>query len=210
MIRLDVKNIDSYVGNTITRSNNNVGSLTIVFLDFLVFLSLSLLCLVSFGCSTSYHKLDENQAYWFNYDATKRGGILLPNTGKYKVVSEPSPDVVMNELSKLLLDGSYQLVSGGVQTDFQRQAVELGKRSITVMFLRESLFRLVELSINRDISEIELLKRYDKVIEAAKELALADRDAVRTTLAKELSQCPENVRYGLLKQFEREDDEQNK
>lgn len=41
------------------------------------------------------HSLDPSKQYWFDYDASRRGAVMVPNTAKIKMCSEPSPDVAL-------------------------------------------------------------------------------------------------------------------
>ena len=142
-----------------------------------VFLSLVLLN----GCTNltspaRYHEIDSTKTYWLDYDASRRGALVAPNSNKLKTCSEPSPDVALTLISKLeanIKDKAGDEASGKVE--FNASVVELGKRTQMVMFLREALFRLCEQSLNNDFTKQDIIDSYNKVISAAIDIVEKDK-----------------------------------
>lgn len=144
---------------------------------------LLLLIGTSFGCSfftspASEEKLNPNQAYWFHYEAARRGGFLVgtDSAGKsnVKMCSEPAPDVALARTADFIAKGTYQGASVEAQAKLAEQLAQLGGRTETVLILRESLFRLCELSINSSISLPDIQGLYKTVVEAVVKLAETD------------------------------------
>lgn len=129
--------------------------------------------------------IDINQSVWFDYDGTRRGAILIPETSKVRTCSEPSPDVALNLVSKL--DGTIKAPKAGEATgnaEFNSSVVKLAERTQMVMFLRESLYRLCEQTLARDYTNAEVLAAYNKTIDTAVEIIKLDRARADTEKAK--------------------------
>ncbi len=146
------------------------------------FLLLSFIFVMSFyGCASftspaRQHVLEEGKIYWFDYDASRRGAVLVPKHEKKNIAlcAEPSPDVALQIIDKLKADVGVKEVKVGAEVDIQQQVVQLAKRTQTVMFLRESLYRLCELSLNFQLPSKEVKKLYGEVINAAADMAKAE------------------------------------
>jgi len=144
------------------------------------------LFLVITGCANltspaRYHEIDATKAYWLDYDASRRGTLVLPAGNKVKTCAEPSPDVALTLVSKL--EASLKSEAGGDATakaEFSATVVELAKRTQMVMFLREALFRLCEQSINSDLTVTNVVSLYEKVIAAATDIVKTDKTAAET------------------------------
>ena len=117
-------------------------------------------------------KLEEKGAYWFDYDASRRGTLLLPENEKFKTCAEPSPDAALNLVTKLEAtlkkDDAGEVVGNA---DFNSSIVKLAERTQMILFLRESLFRLCEQSLNNNFTAENILTAYKEVIAAAMEMA---------------------------------------
>jgi hypothetical protein len=146
----------------------------------IAFLVLILLIGTNTGCTfftkpAVEHKLKADQAYWFHYEATRRGGFLVGADSKIKMCAEPAPDVALARTIELVGKGSYQGATGEAQAKLAEQLAQLSGRTQTVLILRESLFRLCELSINNSaLTPTELKGLYKDVIDAVVQLATAD------------------------------------
>lgn len=124
------------------------------------------------GCGTGFREIQSNGSYWFKYDAEMRGAILLVRSDVNNAVSycaEPAPDIAMERAGKLIADYGNDLINIGVEGSYATEALDLAKRSQTLMFLRESLYRLCELSINTDITTAQAVELYTKVLDSMKE-----------------------------------------
>jgi len=122
------------------------------------------------------HQLEEGKIYWFDYDASRRGAVLIPNHERKNIAicAEPSPDVALEILNKFKADVAVKEVEVGAEAEVQEKVIQLAKRSQTLMFLRESLYRLCELSLNFQLKDEEVKKLYEKVIDAAAKMAEAE------------------------------------
>jgi len=148
--------------------------------------------LAAAGCySASLEKLENGQSYWFHYDATRRGSVVIAGEGKIRVCSEPSPDAAVSFLSQFLASAKVKEQGGEAKYDLSSQIVELGKRTETVQFLRESLFRLCELSVNSDLDSATVKELFLDVISAAREIAMADRAEADARKLESLNRLPE-------------------
>lgn len=141
--------------------------------------------------STSVHTVASNQPTYIDMDASRRGVVIIPRPGNqgYYVCSEPSPDVAISTVTSILaqvkLDNPN--IDAKTEMEFKTAVVELSKRSTTLLFLRESLFRICEQSANQNLSSDQVTKLYELAITTALKLAEADLAKNQTDLAKELS-----------------------
>lgn len=153
--------------------------------------ALALLCIVALsGCAnlTSPARstvLEDNKGYWFDYDAARRGTLLVPQSSQLRACSEPSPDVALALVSKLEASlGKEGVGEASGKGEFSSSVVKLAERTTTVMFLRESLYRLCEQSLNQNFTKEEILAAYEKVIDAALEIVKTDKTNAETELVK--------------------------
>lgn len=108
------------------------------------------------GCSWflpsryDYEPLDANKPYWLNYDASRRGGFVLPGDSKARLVAEPAPDAAVSTALEFLAKAEIKEAegSGETQLKYAENVVELTKRHETVLLLREALYRISEMSSN--------------------------------------------------------------
>jgi len=144
------------------------------------------------GCRTftspaRVHKLD-NGAMWFDYDASRRGALMIPADSKARVLSEPSPDVAISVVSEFVTKASYKDISGEASAKVTESIAELGKRTQTIMFLREALYRLDELQTTTTLDKDEVKSLYTLVLQTALELAKADQMKELQTLPPEVAE----------------------
>jgi hypothetical protein len=138
------------------------------------------------------HTIDPNKAYWFDYDASRRGTLVFPTNKNIKTCAEPSPDVAFNLISKL--EASLKPEAGGeatAKTEFNATVVELAKRTQMVMFLREAMFRLCEQSLNHSFEEKSIIETYTKILEAAINMVKTDRDEALAKAAEAQAKAAE-------------------
>jgi len=105
--------------------------------------------------------MTKGTGYWMDYDATRRGAVILfGEDGKAYVLSEPSPDAAVNLTQSYLAKLNYKEIGMEGSLDLAEEIAQLGKRTSTIMFLRESLYRLAELANSGELDEesIELFK----------------------------------------------------
>jgi len=114
---------------------------------------------------------------WLDYDATRRGTLVFQGeaANSTRVLSEPSPDTAMGVVSEFVAKASYQGIEGNASAKVTESIAELGKRTQTIMFLREALFRLNEMQFRNELTNAEIQLLYTKVIDTALELAKVDQ-----------------------------------
>jgi hypothetical protein len=144
---------------------------------------------------------------WFHYDATRRGAYLkdyIDKDGKqkYSFCSEPSPDAANEVLAKLKVsnEGATSIgITGGTITQtksispegsLNQKIVELAGRTSQVLFLRESLYRICELSINRpDLDSKTIVSLYSLALSNAGKISdenKAEAEKMKTEAAANL------------------------
>ena len=140
---------------------------------------LAVVILVS-GCSSltspaRMHELDSKQSYWMDYDVTRRGTIVSGANSNWKACAEPAPDAAIGVVAKL--EGEADIAGQGsakAKGELSQSIVNLAEKTQMVLFLRESLFRLCELSINTEITAAQTQALYLEVIKASLELVKKD------------------------------------
>lgn len=127
----------------------------------------------SFTSPARVHKLEAGSSYWFDYEGTRRGMILVSatdNAGRPAIRScaEPSPDVAIAFSGGGEASGS-QVGSVKVSAEGNgRQTInELGERTQMVMFFREALFRVCEISLNQNLDSAQISSLYKEIIQTA-------------------------------------------
>ena len=140
-----------------------------------------LLLVMGLGCASftspaREHELIEGKTYWFDYDASRRGAIVIPNHANKNIVicAEPSPDVALEIVDKFKASVKLERIEVGAEADIQEKVIQLAKRTQTIMFLRESLYRLCEMSLNFHLEDDAVKSLYEKVIDAASKMAAAE------------------------------------
>ena len=134
------------------------------------------------------HALEPDTTYWFDYTADRRGALMARRGTDMVYCAEPSPDVALDLVSSMNLEADLpqDAASAKIASETRQEVVQLAKRSQMLMFLRESLYRLCELSINQDLSPEEVVRQYELVIKTAQELAMAEmKEAERSVLEAE-------------------------
>lgn len=137
------------------------------------YLMMSAFMLLLAGCSSftspaRYHELDTNKSYWMDYDATRRGTIVSNRSNQWSFCAEPTPDAAINLVSKL--NASVQVmdkmeVSG--DDELNQSIASLAEKTQMVLFLRESLYRLCELSINSNLTPEQVKSLYKLVMDSS-------------------------------------------
>jgi hypothetical protein len=122
------------------------------------------------------HMLESNTTYWFDYDASRRGALLVPqqNQQNLMICAEPSPDVALEILNKFKAALKVEKVDVSAETEIQEKVIQLAKRTQTIMFLRESLYRLCEMSLNFKLPPEKVQELYTNVINVAFKMADAE------------------------------------
>ncbi|WP_370167096.1 hypothetical protein [Marisediminitalea sp.] len=146
-------------------------------------------CTIMMGC-TSFtsparkHELDSSKSYWMDYDVTRRGTIVSGTTSSWKACAEPAPDAAIGVVAKL--EGTVKVADKGEVSgkgELAQSIINLAEKTQMVLFLRESLFRLCELSINTNIDADKTKELYETVINAA--LALVQKETAQINLEQQ-------------------------
>ena len=140
---------------------------------------------INFTSPARSSKLDGTQAYWFDYDASRRGAFMVPNGTKMRVCAEPPPDVALSLVSKL--DTTVKKDGVGEaegKAEFNTTVVKLAERTQMVMLLRESLYRLCEQSLGQEFTADQFLTAYKATVKAAADLAKADAEKAKDDRVK--------------------------
>ncbi|RWX85881.1 hypothetical protein [Pseudomonas aeruginosa] len=120
-------------------------------------------------------QLESSKAYWFDYDASRRGAFFVPEDARIKVCAEPPPDVALSLVSKLEATIKKDEVGEATgKSEFNASVVKLAERTQMTMLLRESLYRLCEQSLRHNFTSAEILKAYEETVKAAADLAETD------------------------------------
>jgi hypothetical protein len=130
------------------------------------------------------HTLATNHSYWFDYDASRRGALVISRSAAdpaLQTCAEPSPDVALAFTSKLVGEakvtppaGAGPEVAAKLDADFRSSVVELAKRTQTIMFVREAMFRLCEQALNGYLPHDQIPGLYKLIIETGAHLAEAE------------------------------------
>lgn len=121
-------------------------------------------------------RLQPGHSYWFDYDASRRGMVLAITNDKagnavVRTCAEPAPDVAMQIAANASLEantpGATSASAGGTAAQAARI---LSERTQMVMFFREALFRVCEISLNQDLSSEHVVTLYQHIIDTALKL----------------------------------------
>lgn len=140
--------------------------------------------------STSVHTVATSQPTFVDMDASRRGVIIIPKpNGGYQFCAEPSPDVALETVTKMLVEAKTNgsNVDAKAEAEFRTAVVQLSKTAVSVRFLREALYRVCEQSVNQNLSAEQVTSLYTIAISTALKLAEADAAKNQADLARELS-----------------------
>lgn len=140
--------------------------------------------------SSRLRKLYSNESsgtYHLSFDATRRGVFIQTDhkSNKTKIISEVSPDAIVNVISEL--NNSLKIKDIGETSQklsYAENVVALGKRTVAVNILRDALFRLEEMNVNNESIDPKLLDLFKEVLSVAKEIALSEKTAEETNKLK--------------------------
>ncbi len=114
--------------------------------------------------SVAVHPIATNQPTFVDLDASRRGVVIIPrpdNKG-YFVCAEPSPDVALEAVTKILAEAKTNgsNVDAKAEAEFRTAVIQLSKTQVSIRFLRESMYRICEQSINQNLSAEQVTKLY--------------------------------------------------
>jgi len=134
----------------------------------ILFVVISISGCSSFTSPAREHELDNNKSYWLDYDVTRRGTIISNENSNWRSCAEPSPDAAVNLVSKL--EGSLNVADTGeakAKGELNQNIIKMAEKTQMVMFLRESMYRLCELSINSNLTSEQIQKLYATVMQSS-------------------------------------------
>ncbi|HIF6774790.1 TPA: hypothetical protein ACX37Z_003734, partial [Serratia marcescens] len=153
----------------------------------IVIISLLILSLSScalFKSPASRHELKPGETYWFDYDSTRSSAIYIPADSNIKYCVAPPPDVAQSVIAALKAEMSteqIQKVSG--DAEFSTAVVDLARRTTTVNFIRDTLYRVCEARLQGPLTATEK-EIFLAAIAAAKDMAIAEKDKQKQELAQ--------------------------
>lgn len=137
-----------------------------------------LLAILLCGCSTTQKiNVPDAGVTVIDYGPDRRGSYLMKtDEGKHIIVSEPAPDVALEITRSLGLSATTigNLADPNLKADYANKVVDLANRSQTLQVLRESLFRLSEMSASSDISEEQRVTLFTKVLDTVRVIAATE------------------------------------
>lgn len=136
------------------------------------FAGLALSACASLTSPARVHELDKGKNYWFDYEGSRRGMILVSSTDRaghpvIRSCAEPSPDVALALGAAASAGGQYQGVHASGEGNVTQSVDVLGERTQMVMFFREALFRVCELSLNQNMPPDQIAGLYNEIIRTA-------------------------------------------
>ena len=140
--------------------------------------------------STSVHTVAATQPTFIDMDASRRGVIIIPRpNGGHQFCAEPSPDVALEAVTRILAEAKTNgsNFDAKAEAEFRTAVVQLSKTQTSIRFLRESLYRICEQSVNQNLSSEQVTKLYELAITTALKLAEADVAKNQADLARELA-----------------------
>lgn len=161
---------------------------------------LTLVAISLFGCSSftppaRMHEMDSTHSYWLDYDVTRRGTLISNTTSSsWKACAEPAPDAAIGMVAKL--QGSLDIAGQGKaegKGELSQSIVNLAEKTQMVLFLRESLFRLCELSINKDLNSQQTKELYESVLKSA--LALVEKEKAEIELNQKRLESADQAQF---------------
>ena len=160
----------------------------------LTLLSAAVLLAALSGCAVnpavSTHPIALGQPTILTTDASARGIIMLPRPdGRgMSVCAEPSPDAMLSTVAQMVASVKLQnpQVDAQTQVNFQTAVGELSTRTQTVLFLRETMYRICEQQINQNLSSDQVMQLYTLAMQTALKLAESDATKSQTKLAEQL------------------------
>lgn len=94
-------------------------------------------------------------------------------------------EAVTRILAEAKTNGSN--IDAKAEAEFRTAVVQLSKTQTSIRFLRESLYRICEQSVNQNLSAEQVTKLYELAITTALKLAEADVAKNQADLARELA-----------------------
>jgi hypothetical protein len=90
----------------------------------------------------------------------------------------------MESVSKFLASIDCKGIKGEASAEVAEKLIQFGQRTQTIMFLRETLFRLTEVGNNAGLDKVEYQELYKQVVQAAADLAKTEVEVAKKEAAK--------------------------
>jgi hypothetical protein len=148
---------------------------------FVPCLLLGLSACASLTSPARVHELKPGQNNWLDYDATRRGTVVTGGSAT-RSCAEPSPDMALELVADIQANMDYQGVDAAAQGSVATTAVKLAERSQMLLFFREALYRVCEISLNTDLSDEQIVKLYEQIVRTA--LLLGSDKAIEADVEK--------------------------
>jgi hypothetical protein len=128
------------------------------------------------------HELKPGQNYWLDYDASRRGTVVAAGGNSTRSCAEPSPDMALQLVADIQANMEYQGVDAQAKGAVATTAVKLAERSQMLLFFREALYRVCEISLNTDLSDEQIVQLYEQIVRTA--LLLGSDKAIEADVEK--------------------------
>lgn len=138
------------------------------------------LLLASTGCHTFTNPartktISSSESQWLDFDASRRGGLLLATNSPFQVILEPAPDVAISSVAEFAAKASAQgKFDAEATAKITESLTSLGERTEAVMILRESLFRLNLLAANHAIDSNAVTNLFSQILAASQKIVEAE------------------------------------
>ena len=150
---------------------------------------------------------DKNQSIYFaDYDASRRGSIIVQNHGDtkspIKILSEPPPDAIIAFTTAITNSLKVQdKVTADQSLKFTQTISELTKRNTTIVVLRDALYRLNEFNFNNPglLTKEDYLAKFDKILKLAETIALNEKEQLKIdAIEKNQQLLEEKAKLGMF------------
>ncbi len=144
-------------------------------------------------------ELDPTKSYWFHYSADRRGAFILNGNTQLRTCSEPSPDVANKMAEKIELKAKSKGVEASVAAELNQDIVKLTERTQMILYLREALFRLCELSLNSNLTDDKKAELYTLVLRTSESMTRSDANFQETRKLRAAVKLEETLKGSYLK-----------
>lgn len=144
-------------------------------------IAITLLLLSISGCKTfsapaKHVSVMDDEVQWLHYVSDRRGALAIRDpSGQWKYCAEPFPDTAT---ASNIAGSASKAETVTLKIDGKEDVVVLPGRSSNVLTIREALYRLCELSINRpSISDDRIMSAYSEALKSIQVVATQEAEA---------------------------------
>jgi hypothetical protein len=129
----------------------------------------------------------DGEAYWMHYVSDRRGALAIRDaSGQWRYCAEPFPDTAT---ASSIVAGANRGEAINVKFDGKEDAVILPGRSSNVLTIREALYRLCEISINRpSISDEMIMAAYSEALQSIEIVAAREAETAAANAASNVAE----------------------